>query len=700
MSAGQIVMNVLQESMNSMPYCPDHYTTILVVDDDPVSRNQTANIIEKLGYTALTAENETSCIELFSTCMIELLLLDIHEPWKNGHVNVLTWLRSHKVSIPVIIISGSSDIEQAIFSMNLGAYAYLLKPVNSNRLGITIRNALSEFELRRKVTLFSAAITQLPMGIVITNDLGIVEYANPGFTTLSGYAEAEVKGRNISILKSGVQSKQFYRKFWETINAGNIWQGEMVNRRKNGELYTEYCIVCPIFGSDSDIIHFISIKQDITQRKKEQEALAESEQSFRELADLLLQPIFEIDLKGHISFSNKSGLDLFGYTREEIENGFEAVRLFVPEERSRVMQNMEARVRGVSFDNHEYVALKKDGTAFPILIYSEPIIRRGAAIGIRGMGLDISERKRNEEKLLELNQTLEERVNERTRELEVTHQQMILQEKLASIGQLAAGLAHEINNPINFVRINFATLREDVNDLSRLLKAYRDVCRNLGQAGPSRESIENLRALEEEIDIDTLLSELPELFTESKRGFERVGTILGSMRNFSFRHALDQRVPFDINQGIRDTLIIAQNEYRYFAEVEIHLGDIPPVPCNPEQINQVFLNLIVNCAHAIASQKKNGKGRIVITTGCEAETVWCSIADDGPGIPPETQNRIFEPFFTTKDPGKGTGLGLSISYDIINNKHDGTLTVFCPPEGGTVFTIRLPLKVREASHAS
>jgi PAS domain S-box-containing protein len=692
-------MNVFPDNMAAIPRAPDKYTTILIVDADPVSRNYTATVIEQLGYTALMADNDDSCIELFSTCMIELLLLDISEPRKTG-LKVLTWLHEHNISIPIIIISSSSDTEQAIFSMNLGAYTYLLKPVNINRLGITIRNALTEFELRNKLTLFSAAITQLPLAVVITNDQGIIEYSNPGFTALSGYTEAEAKGQSMNILNSGVHSKLFYRNFWESINAGKIWQGEIVNRKKNGEHYTEYCIVCPITGPDGEIIHFISIKQDITQRKKEQEALAESEQSFQELADLLFQPVFEIDLSGDITFSNKAGLDLFGYSKNDIAQGFKAIRLFAPEEHPRVLQNMLARVQGTTFDNHEYVAQKKDGSVFPILIYSEPIIRRGVPIGIRGLCLDISERKRNEEKLRELNQTLEERVEERTRELEATHQQMILQEKLASIGQLAAGLAHEINNPVNFVRINFATLREDVNDLSQLIREYRRIFRDIEQSGPAPEEMEKLKALEKRLNIDALLDELPELFDESRRGFERVGTILSSMRNFSFRHALNQRVPFDLNQGIRDTLVIAQNEYRYFAEIETRLDDLQPVSCNPEQINQVFLNLIVNCAHAIASQKRHEKGRIIITTGHNNDEVWCTIRDDGPGIPAEIRNRIFEPFFTTKDPGKGTGLGLSISYDIIANKHGGTLAVSCPPEGGSVFTIRLPLKAAEVSTLS
>jgi signal transduction histidine kinase len=164
------------------------------------------------------------------------------------------------------------------------------------------------------------------------------------------------------------------------------------------------------------------------------------------------------------------------------------------------------------------------------------------------------------------------------------------------------------------------------------------------------------------------------------------------MRNFSFIHAIDERVLFDINHGVRDALTIARNEYRNCAEIETLLEELPLVPCNPEQINQVFLNLIVNSAHAIASAKRSVPGKITIHTWCDTTDVYCSVADDGPGIPQEVQNRIFDPFFTTKEPGKGTGLGLSISYDIIVNKHAGTLSVECPAGKGTVFTLSLPLK--------
>jgi PAS domain S-box-containing protein len=671
---------------------PEKISTILIVDNNESSRAGTKQIIENLGYSVLTADNGDACIELLNTERIDLLLLDIQIPGKNG-LEVFSYIRNNQITIPVIMISESSDLEQAIFSLKLGAYQYLIKPVSADRLESTVNNALREFELRSKFRLYSEAITQIPMGVIITDERGIIEFVNPGFTALTGFTESEAKGQGTSILKSGKQSHEFYQNFWDTINAGKIWQGEFINRKKNGELFTEYCIVSPIIGRNKRISHFIAIKQDLTQRKKEQQALAESEQSFQELADLLPQPVFEVDINRHISFSNKAGLDLFRYSKEALEHGFDSLRLFAPEEHARVQESIISVLHGVPAENHEYTALRSDGTTFPILLYTAPIIRNGIPIGIRGIGLDISERIHTEETLRELNQTLEERVAERTRELEFSHQQMALQEKLASIGQLSAGLAHEINNPINFVRINFATLREDITDLRKLLQAYRGLFHSIEEGEPSEEEFQEIKSLEKKLSVDMLLDGLPELFAESERGFERVGTIIRSMRNFSFQHAIDERVRFDINKGIRDTLTIARNEYRYHAKVDTFLDEIPSVPCNPEQINQVFLNLIINSSHAIASQKRQNRGHITIRTSCEGDYVQCTITDDGPGMPPETMRRIFEPFFTTKDPGQGTGLGLSISYDIITHKHGGTLTVSCPPDGGTVFTIRLPLKI-------
>ncbi len=672
-------------------FLPDAPTAnILIADDSAVIRTLTTHIINALGYSARTAEDGNSCLDQLLTTPVDLLLLDINMPGKNG-MEVLSFIHTQNIDVPVIMISGSGDIEQAIQALNMGAYNYLTKPIDPGKLKVTVKNALCEYDLRKQVNILSEAVTKSPLGIVITDDTGIITYANPGFSCMTGYTESEIKGKNINVLKSGQYPQSFYRDFWNILSSGRIWQGEIVNKKKNGDHYTEYSIVSPITDRAGRISHYISIKQDITERKKEQQALEESERRFQELADLLPQPVFETDIQGTITYSNKLGLTTFGYSPDDLQKGIHSTELFTREDRSRVLSNIEARYKGIPIENHEYLGLRKDGSTFPILVYSSPVFRNSEPVGIRGIVLDISERKRSEEKLRELNETLEKRVEERTLALEETHQQMILQEKLASIGQLAAGLAHEINNPVNFVRLNVAALKDDLEDLVTLLHNYRSFITEAENGSIDPEKILAIKQQEQDLSIDAIVEDIPEIFQESERGFERISTIISSMKNFSFRHDINQRVPFDINKGIQDTLVIARNEYRYHADIVTDLGTIPPIPCNPEQINQVFLNLIVNSAHAIASQHKEHKGRIVIRTTHDADHVCCTIEDDGPGIPAHIRQRIFEPFFTTKEPGKGTGLGLSISYDIIAHKHGGTLDVQCPPEGGTVFTIGLPL---------
>ena len=420
-----------------------------------------------------------------------------------------------------------------------------------------------------------------------------------------------------------------------------------------------------------------------------------SELRFHDMANLLPQTIFEVDLQGRITYTNRMGFETFGYTKEELQKGVQALMLFAPEDREKAGLHMKLRLAEIPFDNHEYTGLKKDGTTFPILAYTSRIIQNEQLVGIRGIVLDISERKQAEEKLQQLNKTLEQRVEERTKDLAISQQQILQQEKLASIGQLAAGIAHEINNPLNFIKLNFATQQENITDLLSILQEYRAFTKKIDTKSPFSTELQKIRQIEQDLDLDTLLVDIPQIFVESQGGFERMTTIINSMRNFAYKHAINQKAFFDINKGIRDTLIIARNEYRYCADIETDLGDLPLVQCNPEQINQVFLNLIINASHAIASQMKTSNGKIKIHTWKESSTIFCSISDDGPGISPEVQEHIFDPFFTTKKPGKGTGLGLSISYDIIVLKHQGTLQVHCPSEGGTTFTITLPLMINK-----
>lgn len=266
--------------------------------------------------------------------------------------------------------------------------------------------------------------------------------------------------------------------------------------------------------------------------------------------------------------------------------------------------------------------------------------------------------------------------------LNTVQEQLVQSEKMASLGQLAAGIAHEINNPIGYVHSNLGTLQEYLNNLFGLIECYDGVIAQQGVMTPERraEVVERKRA----IDFSFLVQDLPQLLAESREGIDRVRRIVQDLRDFSRVDRLETWSLYDLHRGLDSTLAIVWNEIKYKAEVRKEYGNLPLVECLPSQINQVFVNMLVNAAQAIERH-----GEIVVRTGAVGETVWIEISDNGAGIAPENLKRIFDPFFTTKPVGKGTGLGLSISYGIVH-KHNGEIGVDTLPGRGTTFRITLP----------
>ncbi len=255
-------------------------------------------------------------------------------------------------------------------------------------------------------------------------------------------------------------------------------------------------------------------------------------------------------------------------------------------------------------------------------------------------------------------------------------------EKLASIGQLAAGVAHEINNPIGFIFSNFGTLERYLDDLFQMLSAYE-------QAEPALAGTPvgaQLKALREKVELDFLKEDIPSLMNESKDGITRVRNIVQNLKDFSRVDTSQEWVLADLHHGISSTLNIVNNEIKYKADVVKLYGEIPDIECLPSELNQVFMNLLVNAAHAIQAER----GTITIRTGTEADNVWVEVEDNGGGIAKENLGRIFDPFFTTKAVGKGTGLGLSLSYGIVK-KHFGQIDVFSEVGAGTRFRVTLPV---------
>jgi signal transduction histidine kinase len=286
--------------------------------------------------------------------------------------------------------------------------------------------------------------------------------------------------------------------------------------------------------------------------------------------------------------------------------------------------------------------------------------------------------------LEQLNQLLRAEQSEQARlirKLEDTQAQLLQSEKMAAIGQLAAGVAHEINNPVGYVYSNFSSLERYVGDLFRLIESYQALAAEHQDAALRTQ----LEQANQALDYDFLRGDMADLVRESRQGLERVKQIVQDLRDFSHIDSGDWQEA-DLHKGLDSTLNVIWNEIKFKAEVVKNYGELQPVQCLGSQLNQVFMNLIINAAHAI-----EGQGTIWLETGAQDDWVFVRVRDSGSGIAPENLTRLFDPFFTTKPVGQGTGLGLSVSYSIVT-KHHGRLEVESELGEGAAFTVWLPLR--------
>lgn len=363
------------------------------------------------------------------------------------------------------------------------------------------------------------------------------------------------------------------------------------------------------------------------------------------------------DARGIIQSANTAASELLGYTQEEMLG--QPLSILGTANQPLNLQSLEELVRA---ESHREVSLQtRSGALVPVLLSSSGIYDGAKLTGIACVALDISRNKMLESQLLQ-------------------------SEKMASIGQLAAGVAHEINNPMGFIYSNLGTLSGYIEDLSQLLKKYETLEQSVqeGKLDMASSNLDALTAEKERIDLAYLMDDIGDLITESLDGADRVRKIVLNLKEFS-HVGRAEKMPSDLNAGLESTLNIVRNELKYKTTIEKELGDIPLVPCFMQEINQVFMNLLVNAGQAIADQ-----GTIHIRTYREEDWICVRVTDSGKGMSPEVQKRIFEPFFTTKRVGEGTGLGLSMAYQIIVEKHGGQLLVESTEGQGTTFTVRLP----------
>lgn len=274
-------------------------------------------------------------------------------------------------------------------------------------------------------------------------------------------------------------------------------------------------------------------------------------------------------------------------------------------------------------------------------------------------------------------------------------------QKLESVGRLAAGVAHEINTPVQFVSDNVQFVRSSLPDIAAVVRGYRNLQLAVQSGGDVGSAARLAAEAEEAADLDYVLENAPLAIESSIDGLGRIATIVRSMKEFAHPDQGEKKFA-DLNQAIRSTLVIAHNEYKYVAEIDTQFGDLPAAPCFLGEINQVVLNLLVNASHAIADVVKDsgGLGKITVRTRLDGDAVEISIADTGTGIPAAARDKIFDPFFTTKEVGKGTGQGLAIARSVVVNKHGGSLRFETECGKGTTFFLRLPLDAADAKQAA
>jgi two-component system, cell cycle sensor histidine kinase and response regulator CckA len=426
--------------------------------------------------------------------------------------------------------------------------------------------------------------------------------------------------------------------------------------------------------------------------------LHESEEKIRLILDTAGAAIYGIGMDGCCTFCNPACLRVLGYESEEELLGRSMHDLIhhshpdgTPYAANKCPVDKVCRTGAGCYVDGEYF-WRSDGTCFPVEYWSRPKIKGGRISGAVISFIDITERRKVQESLLSsqqeletLNQALEKRVADEVTKNRTKDQALMQSDKLASIGQLAAGVAHEINNPMSYIISNLELLTHYLDQLAHYDTLLQKECDGLSVL--AREKIQQER---DSRDIEYILTAGGSLITESLEGAGRVAKIVRDLKTFSRVDGEEDEL-IDLNSCLESALTIVHNELKYLATIRKEYGQLPEIRCNPGQLNQVFLNLLVNAGHAIVSP-----GVIELRSWCDEEFVYASVSDTGQGIPEEIRSRLFEPFFTTKEEGRGTGLGLSISSDIIG-KHNGKILVESEVGAGSTFTIILPRILEECT---
>jgi two-component system, NtrC family, sensor kinase len=538
--------------------------------------------------------------------------------------------------------------------------------------------------LQRAETLSHHTFEQAPIGIVYADRDGRVLRANQAFCNMLGFTANEIEATSIAKLTHDADianNKTEFERLW----AGdiNVIDGETRYVCTDGRavwVRVTTALVRDASGAPSCAVQFL---RDISARKDLAAALTQNQRLLQAVITDLPVAIRACDVEGRVFLHNSAAAELFAIeASDDARSGAQTripspVEFLLPDGKTPVPSQerpLARALRGETVTNVEFIIARAGAETRTTLHSARRLTgQNGECLGAVAVTQDVTQKKQLERELAQA-------------------------QKLESIGHLAAGVAHEINTPVQFVSDNVQFVRTSLPDIAAVIHAYRHLQQAVQSAGDVATAASLAAEAEKSADLDYVMMNASPAIESSIEGLARIAVIVRSMKEFAHPDQAEKKYA-DLNQAIRSTLVVAHNEYKYVAEIDTEFGELPAVQCYLGEINQVILNLLVNASHAIADVVKDtgSRGKLTVRTRLDGDAVEISIGDTGCGIPEAAREKIFDPFFTTKEVGKGTGQGLAIARSVIVNKHGGTLRFETECGKGTTFFIRLPIDALSAT---